>query len=107
MPKGVRRRYLAAQLETVSKINQREFIESVWSAVTKLFGEYGASQTELALIEYDVEKGFAVIRTKHTALNMVRAALASITRIGDAPVAVRVLVVSGTLKALRKKVSMG
>lgn len=81
-------------------------MESVWSAVTRLFGEYGASQTELALIDYDVEKCFAIIRTRHTALGMVRAALASITKMGGEPAAVHVLMVSGTLKALRKKVAV-
>ena len=107
MPRGVRRRYIAVQLETASGVDQREFMKNVWGAVTKLFGEYGASQTELVLIDYDVVKGFAIIRARHTAMNMVRAALASITKIGDEPVAVHVLMVSGTLKALRKKVSMG
>jgi len=101
----VRRRYIAVQLETALKVTQREFMESVWSAVTKFFGEYGASQTELALIDYDMEKAFAILRTRHTAVSMVRVALASITKIGDKPAAVHVLVVSGTLKALRKKVA--
>jgi RNase P/RNase MRP subunit POP5 len=83
----------------------KEFMDAVWSAVSKLYGEYGASRAGLTLIDYDVEKRFAVIRTAHTALEMVRTALASITRIGDRPVAIHVLTVSGTIKSLYKKMA--
>jgi RNase P/RNase MRP subunit POP5 len=50
-----------------------------------------------------MEKRRLVIRTAHTGVEMVRTALASITRIGNRPVALRVLAVSGTIKALYKK----
>lgn len=76
----------------------------VWDVILKLYGEYGASRTGLALIDYDTEKKFAILRTAHTTLSMVRAALASITKIGDKPVAVHVLKVSGTIRALYKKI---
>lgn len=78
-------------------------MDAVWSAVSKLYGEYGASQTGLTLIDYDVEKGFAIIRTVHRAVDMVRTALASITKIGNKPAAIHVLIVSGTVRALYKK----
>lgn len=78
-------------------------MDAVWSAVSKLYGEYGASQTGLALIDYDMEKGFAIIRAAHTAVKMVRTALASITKIGNKPATIHVLTVSGTIKALYKK----
>jgi RNase P/RNase MRP subunit POP5 len=80
-------------------------VDAVWNAVMKLYGEYGASKTGLMLIDYDVERRFGVLRVGHTALDMVRTALASITRIGDKPVVVRVLTVSGTIKALHGKIS--
>jgi RNase P/RNase MRP subunit POP5 len=57
------------------------------------------------LIDYDMEKRFAVIRTVHTAVDMVRAALASMTRIGNKPVAIHILTVSGTIKSLYTKVN--
>jgi RNase P/RNase MRP subunit POP5 len=81
----------------------KEFIDAVWNSVFKLYGEYGASKTGLALISYDKEKGIVIIRTFHTAVEMVRAALASITKVGDKPAAVHVMRVSGTLRALRQK----
>jgi len=101
----VRRRYLALEIDSDGLFDSREFLDAVWGAVLKLYGEYGASRTGLTLIDYDMEKRFAVIRTVHTAVDMVRTALASITRIGDKSVAVHVVRVSGTIKSLYKKVS--
>jgi RNase P/RNase MRP subunit POP5 len=81
----------------------KEFMDAVWSAVTRLYGEYGASLTSLTLIEYDVEKKTAVIRTALVAVGMVRAALASVLSVAGKEAAVHVVAVSGTLKSLREK----
>ena len=105
MLKRIRRRYLALEIDSDGLFDSREFMDAVWSAVLKLYGEYGASSVGLALIDYDVEKRFAVIRTVHTAVDVVRTALASITRIGDKPVAIHVVRVSGTIRSLYKKVA--
>jgi RNase P/RNase MRP subunit POP5 len=101
----VRRRYLALEIDTDGLVDSREFLDAVWSAVLKLYGEYGASHVGLTLIDYDMEKRFAVIRTVHTAVDMVRTALVSMTRIGNKPVAIHILTVSGTIRSLYKKVN--
>ena len=102
--KRVKRRYLALQVDSDGAPSRKEFMDAVWSAVAKLYGEYGASQTSLALIDYDVEKKTAVIRTSLVTLDLVRASLASITSLANGEAVVHVLAVSGTIKALRKKV---
>jgi RNase P/RNase MRP subunit POP5 len=79
---------------------EREFIDAVWAAVTKLYGEVGASLTGLALINFNEERKVAVLRVSLAALNMVRASLATITSIAGKETSVHVLGVSGTLKAL-------
>lgn len=101
--KRVKRRYLALQLDSDGVPSRKEFIDSVWGAITKLYGEYGASLTNLALIKYDLEKKTAVLRTNLSTLNMVKASLASITLIADNEAAVHVTAVSGTIKALFQK----
>jgi len=78
-------------------------MDAVWNAVLKLYGEYGASRSGLMLINYDAEKGLAIIRTFHTAVETIQAALASITKIRDKPAAIHVLTISGTIRTLRKK----
>lgn len=104
MPKGVRRRYLALKIDSEEAFGSGEFMDAVLDSVLKLYGEYGESQTGLALIDYDEEEKFAVVRCVHRAVEMVRTALASITKIGNKPVAIHVLTVSGTIKALYKKI---
>jgi RNase P/RNase MRP subunit POP5 len=79
-------------------------MDGVWSAITRLYGEHGASQTGLTAIHYDIERRFALIRVTNVTCDTVRAALATITKIGDKPVSVHVIAVSGTIKAVYKKV---
>jgi ribonuclease P/MRP protein subunit POP5 len=98
--KRVKQRYLALQLECETLPTEHEFIDAVWTAVTRLYGEVGASQTGLSLIDIDMERKVAVIRVSLAALNMVRASLAAITSIAGKEASVQVLSVSGTLKAL-------
>ena len=102
--KRVKRRYLSLQLECESLPTEREFIDVVWAEVTKLYGEVGASSTGLSLINFDLERKIAVIRTSLTALSIVKASLATITGISGKEAAIHVLAVSGTLKALYSKV---
>jgi RNase P/RNase MRP subunit POP5 len=101
--KRVKRRYLALQLDSDGLPTGKEFIDAVWSAVTKLYGEHGASLTSLSLIDYDMEKKTAVIRTSLATLNMTRASIAAITSVAGKEAAVHVIAVSGTIKALKKK----
>ena len=91
-------------IDSEEMFSSKELMDTVWSAISKLYGEHGASRTGLTLISYDMEKRFAVIRVVHTAVEMVRSALASITKIQDKPAAVHVLTVSGTIRALYKKI---
>jgi len=68
--------------------------------VTKLYGEVGASLTGLALINCDAERKVFVVRTSLASLPSVRASLAMVTSVAGVPASIRVLAVSGTLKAL-------
>jgi len=101
--KTVRRRYLALHVDSAESFSSSEFMNAVWNAVVKLYGECGASQAGLSLISYEPQEKFAVVRVGHKAVEPVRASLASITGIAGKPVAVHVLRVSGTIKALCKK----
>lgn len=101
--KRVKRRYLAVQIDFEGALSQLDFLDAVWAAVKRLFGEFGASQTGLALIDFDEESGTSIIRVSLATLQQVRAAIASITRISGKDAAIHVIAVSGTIKSLREK----
>ncbi len=101
--KRVKRRYLALQINYDGILSQREFLSTLWNAIKRLYGEYGASQTGLALIDFNEENKTAIIRISLATLQQVRASLVSITQIGSEEAAIHVLTVSGTIKSLRKK----
>jgi len=86
-------------------VDERVFMDAVWNAVLRLFGEYGASQTNLVLMRYSFEPNYAILRCSHKALDMVKASIASITQANGRPVALRILGVSGTLKALGRQLT--
>jgi ribonuclease P/MRP protein subunit POP5 len=98
--KRVKRRYIALKLECEVLPSEREFMDALWGAVTKLYGEVGASLTGLALINFDGEHKIFVVRTSLVSLTMVRASLATVTAVAGKGASMNVLAVSGTLKAL-------
>lgn len=75
-------------------------------SLLKLFGEYGASQAELAFIEYNPELRCLILRCSHKALDMVKASIAVVTNIRGEKAALHILYVSGTLRALRKRITL-
>jgi RNase P/RNase MRP subunit POP5 len=99
----VRRRYLALKVDCDQPLESLVLSDAIWSAVLRLFGEVGASQAGLYLVRFDEKTRVGVLRCSHLSLPVIRAAVASITRIGDAKAAVHVLRVAGTLKALSRK----
>ena len=103
MLKRVKRRYVALAIDCSEPCNASEFMDAAWGSVSKLYGEHGASRVNMSLISFDQEKKSAVIRVNHTGVEPVRTAVAAMTKVGDKPAAVHVLMVSGTLKALHKK----
>ena len=103
MTRYVRRRYIAVKIEGNLTLSERDLYDAAWASLAKLFGEYGASQAELSLIEYSPEKKQAVFRCSHKALEMVKASLAAMTEVANEKVAFHIIRVSGTLRALRTK----
>ena len=103
MLKRAKRRYLALEIDSDEPFGQEEFMDAVWISVLKLYGEHGASRASLSLIDCDPERRIAVIRVAHAVVEMIRAALASMTKIGNKPVSVRIIKVSGTIESLREK----
>jgi len=101
--KRVKHRYIALTIESPESCKSGEFMDAVWNSVMKLYGEHGASRVNLSLISFDEEKKFSILRVNNAGVESVKTTLAAMTKVGNKPAAVHVLTVSGTLKALHKK----
>lgn len=102
----MRRRYIAVRIDSDGVFDERDVYDAVWTSVLRLFGEYGASQTELILIGYDQETKQAIFRCSHGALDLVKASIVALTEIGNEEAAAHIVLVSGTLRSLRRKISL-
>jgi ribonuclease P/MRP protein subunit POP5 len=102
--KREKRRYLALNVLSEQPFDECEVLDAVQDSVLRLFGEYGASKADIKLIKRVSEKRQLVLRCSHLMLEKVRAAIASIVEMDGKAVAVHVVGVSGTLKALSKKI---
>ena len=98
-----RKRYLALKAEGAIPKDARELEEIVLKAILSLFGQDGASRAGLKVIEYDGGKGVGILRCFHDSMGLVRASLASVVENEGKPLALHVVDVSGTLRALRKR----
>jgi len=100
----MRRRYIAVRVDSFQVPDRRNLQDAVWTSILKLFGEYGASQTELTLVQYDPQEKVAILRCSHKALDMVKASIAAVREVNREEAALHILFVSGTLRSLRKKI---
>jgi ribonuclease P/MRP protein subunit POP5 len=104
MIKREKKRYLALEFESEHPLNKKSVFDAVQASVIRLFGEYGASKTNLKMIIYLPEKRQFVICCSHSMLEKVKAAITTIMEINGKTAVMHVLGVSGTLKALFKKI---
>lgn len=76
---------------------------SILSLYLRLYGEYGLSKADLKLVEFDEDKGVAIISVTHTSLPYLRAALSLLREVDGKKVVLHVLGASGTLRRLKRK----
>ena len=102
MIKREKRRYLALKIEGKNP-NEQKVLAAIKASIRTLFGDYGASQAKIKLIEYLPDKRRMIIRCSHSMLEQIRAAITSIIEVNEKKIAIHILGVSGTLKALSRK----
>ena len=101
--KRVKRRYLALQIDFEGALGERAFLDAVWAAGHSALWRVWGKPNRLSALHFDEERKTAMIRVSLVALQQVRAALVSITKMSGKDAAVHVRSVSGTIKSLREK----
>ena len=105
MAEPEQRRYIAFQILSKSKLQQMDIHNAVWHALLNFLGELGVAEAEVWPVRgvWDDAKQQGLVRCGNSCIERVRTALSLIVRIGDIPVCVRVLGVSGTVSAAQRK----
>lgn len=113
LPKHLRPRwrYLVCALETPAEHEPapRALQTAVWEAARGLLGDPGSADADLRVIRTALGPGggTAVVRARRDEVATARAALACVHSVDGTPVGLRVLGVSGTLRAAEEKYMTG
>ena len=109
LPKSLRprNRYVFFEVETLpdASFGEHDLRRALWFEAQNLYGDVKSAETRAELLEYDgyTTLGLGVVRCAHDRVEETRAALACVDEVRDDPVGVRVVGVSGTLKAGRNR----
>ncbi|TFG06018.1 MAG: hypothetical protein EU536_00310 [Promethearchaeota archaeon] len=95
-------RYILFELIADSMIDEKDLIRTIWRNLFQLYGDVGASNTGLWLVEYEKNK-YGIIRTNDHAVTMIKATLAIIRQVNGIKCIFSVKGVSGTIKSLKEK----
>ena len=109
LPKHLRPRwrYLAVAIESWpdAEIGRRDFQRSLWFATQNLLGDVGSADADLTVLRFSFEdgEGEAIVRVRRGEVERARAGLACIHEIDGEEVGLKVLGVSGTVRACSEK----
>jgi len=100
--RGKRRYILARILPYGMAADQKQVYLSVIEAATSLFGDAAVGLAQPAVVF--CEGGYVVVRCRRGAEKDIAAALATVNAIADERAALRTVAVSGTIRALRRRI---
>ncbi|ERG96514.1 Rpp14/Pop5 family protein [Haloquadratum walsbyi] len=109
LPKHLRPRwrYLAVVIESWpdASIDRATFQRELWYAAQDLYGDTQSAETDLAVFyfEFTNGRGETIIRTRRDTESHARTAVACINEIDDYAVGIRVLGISGTVRACEER----
>lgn len=100
-----KRRYVAFKVHCAKPLQELDVNSAIYQAVLNFLGELGMAEASVFVLRgiYTPEKKIGLIRCAHTSVEHVRAAVALASRVGEEPIMIEVLGISGTIKAARRK----
>jgi ribonuclease P/MRP protein subunit POP5 len=100
-------RYLAVAVETWpgAQVDRDSFQRAVWHSARTLLGDTGSARLDLSVLRFQCQDGSgeAVVRSFRGEVERARAVVASIERVDDDPVGLRVRGTSGTIRGCEEK----
>lgn len=97
-----KKRYLAFEVVAKRALNLEDVRKAVYASLLQFLGEFGFARAGVMMLEiWKDNKG--VVKVNHKHVDSVKAGLTLISNVGNEPVVVRTLGVSGILKKVRGK----
>lgn len=101
----MKERYIVFEVISEKPIEYSELTKTVWFSCLSFLGELKASELGFKFVKdlYNPEMQQGVIRCAHDAVEYVRVALMMVKKIGDVNALIRVMGVTGTIDAAKRK----
>jgi ribonuclease P/MRP protein subunit POP5 len=99
-----KRRYVLARIDPEgTPVDPKDLYYAVYESVVSLFGDLVAAAMQPSVIA--IESGCALLRCRRGSERELMIALSTLVACREAPVALRILAVSGTLESLRDRIA--
>lgn len=103
------KRYIVFEVLSESPIMYGDIISAVWNSILNFLGEIGSSEARIWFVSglYDEKTQRGVIRCRHDSVEKVRTVLSLVQMIGESRSVIKIIGVTGTIKAAKKKYLIG
>ncbi|MEM2934586.1 MAG: Rpp14/Pop5 family protein [Methanocellales archaeon] len=96
-----RKRYIVFDVDSEDDFLKKELSNAIWREALALFGEAGASDLGMALVEFNGSQG--ILRCNHNQVERVRAVLASLRSVKRIRAVLYIASVGGTMRTAIEK----
>jgi len=100
--KPKRKRYIVFEVLYDGSLNFNDMNSLIMNSFKKLFGDYGISEFNIKLLQYDDKLKRGILRTNNVSKEAVIAGLSFIREINGKPISIYPIKTSGTLKKARE-----
>ncbi len=102
----IRRRYIAFLVKSDLPLSRRDIGEALIPEMMRQSNRSEMETGKVRLINYDETTCIGIIRCGHLAVGAIRSYLSKVDNIHEKRAAVQVIGISGTIRALRRKLMM-
>jgi RNase P/RNase MRP subunit POP5 len=97
------RRYILVKIISDKPLSRDQFGSALADSVRGNFGEIGICRIEPKVVRYDATRSRAIVACRASAVDELQAAVTLISQVAGASVALLVIGVSGTIRALARR----
>ncbi|MFX1370226.1 MAG: Rpp14/Pop5 family protein [Promethearchaeota archaeon] len=83
-------------------LTQNALLKSIWQSIWHYFGLKEANKIGLWLLDFNLEKGYGIIRCSHQTKEIIISALSFVREINETNVILSPLKTSGTIRSIKE-----